>query len=54
MVLMVYQLEKTQVTTNTTFAIVEQSVSESMAPIFSAADISISTGYSLSWLPNCC
>ena len=38
---------KTQVTTNTTFAIVEQSVSESMAPIFSAADISISTGYSL-------
>ena len=38
---------KTQVTSNTTYAIVEQSVSESMAPIFSAADISISTGYSL-------
>ena len=38
---------RTQVTSNTTFAIVEQSVSESMAPIFSAADVSISTGYSL-------
>ena len=38
---------RTQVTSNTTYAIVEQSVSESMAPIFSAADISISTGYSL-------
>ena len=38
---------RTQVTSNTTFAIVEQSVSESMAPIFSAGDISISTGYSL-------
>ena len=38
---------RTQVTTNTTYAIVEQSVSESMAPIFSAADVSISTGFSL-------
>lgn len=38
---------RTQVTSNTTYAIVEQSVSESMAPIFSAGDISISTGYSL-------
>ena len=38
---------KTQVVGNTTFAIVEQSVSESMAPIFSAGDVNISTGYSL-------
>ena len=38
---------KTQVVGNTTFAIVEQSVSESMAPIFSASDVNISTGYSL-------
>ena len=32
---------------NTTYAVVEQSVSESMAPIFAASDVSISTGYSL-------
>ena len=38
---------KTQLSSNTTYAIVEQSVSESMAPIFSAADVSINTGYSL-------
>ena len=38
---------KTQVVGNTTFAIVEQSVSESMARIFSAGDVNISTGYSL-------
>ena len=38
---------KTKVVGNTTFAIVEQSVSESMAPIFSAGDVNISTGYSL-------
>jgi len=38
---------KTQVSTNSTFALVEQSVSESMAPIFAASDVNISTGYSL-------
>ena len=38
---------KTQLDTNTTYAVVEQSVSESMAPIFAASDVSISTGYSL-------
>ncbi len=39
---------RTQLSSNTTYAIVEQSVSESLAPIFSAADVSINTGYALS------
>ena len=38
---------RTAVVGNSTFAIVEQSVSESMAPIFSANDISIAAGYSV-------
>ena len=38
---------RTLVVGNSTFAIVEQSVSESMAPIFSANDVSIAAGYSV-------
>ena len=39
---------KTQLSSNSTYAIVEQSVSESLAPIFSSADVNINTGYALS------
>ena len=38
----------TMVSTNTTFAIAEQSFSQSISPIYSSADIAISPGYALS------
>ena len=38
----------TMVSTNTTFAIAEQSFSQSISPIYSSADISIAPGYALS------